>query len=40
MDLFPFNGTEWADSDGDGVGDNLYACQNTPAGQTVNCLGC
>ena len=40
LDSFPSNASEYRDTDGDGVGDSLDDCQNTPSGQTVNCLGC
>ena len=34
------NDSSQIDTDGDGVGNNLDSCQNTPVGQTVNCVGC
>ena len=44
-DRFPDEVTQWFDDDGDGYGDNANGdtpdhCLNTPAGQTVDSMGC
>ena len=44
-DAFPEDGTQWADSDGDGYGDNLDghegdACPNTAGTSTIDRYGC
>ena len=39
-DAFPIDSSEWADSDGDGVGNNGDQCPNTLAEEVVNQAGC
>lgn len=41
-DLFPFDNSEWADSDSDGLGDNADLCDNTPTSETdsIDQYGC
>ena len=39
-DAFPIDSSEWADSDGDGVGNNGDQCPNTLAAAAVNQAGC
>ena len=40
VDLFPADGTEWADNDSDGFGDNSDFCPQTPGNATNGSIGC
>ena len=39
-DEFPFDPTEWIDSDGDGIGDNSDDCSQTPLEEIADSNGC
>lgn len=40
QDAFPLDPSEWADSDGDGVGDNADAYDHSNTGSTIVVVGC
>ena len=39
-DLFPSDGTEWADNDSDGFGNNIDSCPETPGNASNGSIGC